>query len=129
MPDYLKLLARRTQNSFVPNAPPTVPNTLRQLIQSIDPAQRRGFDAYDPNINPFFGKKILVCSGAEDRLVKWEYSEEFLQRLVVEYQDANSPSQNAGLRVFIEENAGHTVTARMVEEAGEWIFQWAVFHC
>lgn len=36
MPDYNRLLAYRTRSSFVANAPPTVPNSLKSLISRID---------------------------------------------------------------------------------------------
>ncbi|KDN41068.1 alpha/beta-hydrolase [Tilletiaria anomala UBC 951] len=128
MPDYLKLLARRTQSNFVPNAPPTVPGALRQLIAQIDPAQARGYDSFDPTVNPFWDKKILVCSGEEDRLVKWEYSEEFLRRLVVE-EPSGPRGEMQGLKIFKEPGVGHVVTENMIEEAGEWIWSWGVSRC
>ena len=125
MPDYQKLLARRAQNNYVPNAPPTVPGSLRALIQRTDPAARGGHDAFDPRLNPFWGKKILICSGAEDKLVKWEYNDEFVKGLVVEEPSGPRGEMN-GLRIFREEGTGHWVSEKMVTEAGQWIWGWGV---
>ncbi len=133
MPDYLKLLARRTQNSFVPNAPPIVPNSLRQLVQRIDPAavHGQGIDAVsqaDAGVNPFYGKKILICAGEADKLVKWEYSKEFVEKLVVDppQQGQQAGGEGAGLKVYFEPGGGHAVSEAMVEQAGEWIWRWGV---
>lgn len=93
MPDMSKLLARRTAANFLPNAPPAVPGSLRAHIARTDPAAvaqanaaaaaGAGGGVQPPN--PYWGKKILVLSGREDKLVRWEYSADFVDALVVDH--------------------------------------------
>ncbi|PWN52502.1 hypothetical protein IE53DRAFT_385043 [Violaceomyces palustris] len=123
MPDYSKLLQDRTRTSFVSNGPPTVPASLKNLISSIDPAMKQ-FDVFDPSKNPFWGKKVCVCSGREDRLVKWDWNQGFLNALVL--GEPNSRGGMDGLRVVLVDNVGHEVTEHMVEEAGDWIWRWSI---
>ena len=77
MPDYEKLLAQRTKTSNVNDGPPQVPDTLRALIRRIDPAKQPYREA-SPS-NPFFGKKICICCGEDDKLVRFSFSEEFIR--------------------------------------------------
>lgn len=49
-PDFSRLLEYRTKQSFLPNAPPTVPRSLKALIEKRDPA-KSGFDRWGPE-NP-----------------------------------------------------------------------------
>lgn len=57
--------------------------------------------------------------------MRWEYNEDFLRGLVL-----GEPNPQTGrmdnLKVFVEENIGHEVTENMVEEAGNWIWNWGV---
>lgn len=123
MPDYTALLHDRTRSSFVPNAPPTVPASLKSLITRVDPA-RRGYDSWDPQANPFLGKKICVCSGADDPLVKWNWNQPFLDALVLGEPDArgNMP----GLDVYLQPGVRHEVTDPMIEYAGAFLRKWAI---
>ncbi|SNX83137.1 uncharacterized protein MEPE_01843 [Melanopsichium pennsylvanicum] len=124
MPDYSRLLESRTRSSFVVNAPPYVPASLKALVKQIDPA-RTAYDSFDPTINPFWGKKICVLSGANDKLVLWEWNEDFLKGLVV--GEANGPrGEMDGLKIHKRPGVGHEVTEEMVEEAGEWIWRWGI---
>lgn len=50
MPDYARLLEFRTKQSYKENAAPTVPNSLKELIKQIDPAQSK-YDRWGPE-NP-----------------------------------------------------------------------------
>lgn len=123
MPDFSKLLASRTRTSFVANAPPFVPASLKSLIESIDPAQSP-YDSFDPKVNPFWGKKICVLSGANDKLVHWDWNEDFLRGLVL--GEPTPKGEMPGLKVHRRPGVGHEVTEDMVEEAGEWIWRWGV---
>lgn len=124
MPDYSRLLASRTRTSFVANAPPYVPASLKALVDKIDPA-RTAYDAFDAKVNPFWCKKICVLSGANDKLVLWDWNEDFLRGLVV--GEATGPrGEMPGLKIHKRPGVGHEVTEEMVEEAGEWIWRWAI---
>lgn len=105
-PDFQKLLAMRAHNSSLKDVPPTVPGTLRALMRNVDPAAQHYREV--GSVNPFFGKKICSCSGADDKLVRFIYSEEFLRHLVVANPGSNE-AQNS-LEIFVQPNTGHTVT-------------------
>lgn len=124
MPDFSKLLHSRTRTSFVTNGPPYVPASLKVLIEQIDPARTR-YDSWDPQVNPFWGKKICVLSGAQDKLVLWDWNEDFLNALVVG-EPTGARGEMNGLKIHRRDGVGHEVTADMVEEAGEWIWRWGV---
>ncbi|SJX61831.1 uncharacterized protein SRS1_12815 [Sporisorium reilianum f. sp. reilianum] len=124
MPDYSRLLASRTKTSFVPNAPPYVPASLKALVEKIDPA-RTAYDSFDARRNPFWGKKICVLSGANDKLVLWDWNEAFLKGLVVG-EPSGLRGEMPGLKIHRRPGVGHEVTEEMVEEAGEWIWRWGI---
>ncbi|KAN0066510.1 hypothetical protein ACQY0O_000604 [Thecaphora frezii] len=124
MPDYNRLLNSRTKTSFVTNGPPYVPATLKALVSQIDPSST-AHDSFDPAKNPFWGKKICVLSGAEDRLVLWDWNETFLKNLVVG-EPSGPRGEMEGLKVHRYAGVGHEVTEDMVEEGGEWIWRWGV---
>ncbi|SPO21937.1 uncharacterized protein UTRI_01924_B [Ustilago trichophora] len=124
MPDYSRLLASRTRTSFVANAPPYVPASLKALVDKIDPA-RTAYDSFDARRNPFWGKKICVLSGANDKLVLWDWNEDFLKGLVVG-EAAGARGEMEGLKIHRRPGVGHEVTEEMVEEAGEWIWRWGI---
>lgn len=124
MPDYSRLLASRTRTSFVANAPPYVPNSLKALVERIDPA-RTAYDSFDAGKNPFWGKKIYVLSGANDKLVLWDWNEDFLRGLVVG-EPSGQRGEMEGLKIHRRPGVGHEVTEEMVEEAGEWIWRWGI---
>ncbi|CCF53447.1 hypothetical protein NDA11_005094 [Ustilago hordei] len=124
MPDYSRLLASRTRTSFVANAAPYVPSSLKALVDKIDPAQT-AYDSFDARRNPFWGKKICVLSGANDKLVLWDWNQDFLKALVV--GEASGPrGEMEGLKIHRRPGVGHEVTEEMVEEAGEWIWRWGI---
>ncbi|KAJ9478192.1 Cytochrome b5 heme-binding domain-containing protein [Pseudozyma hubeiensis] len=124
MPDFSRLLASRTRTSFVTNGPPYVPASLKALVEKIDPA-RTAYDSFDPRRNPFWGKKICVLSGANDKLVHWDWNEDFLKALVVG-EPTGSRGEMPGLKIHRRPGVGHEVTEEMVEEAGEWIWRWGI---
>ena len=107
-PSYAELVADRSKTSFVANGPPHVPASLSALIAQIDPASRP-FDSFDAQVNPFWGKRICMCSGAADNLVPWRCAERFVNGLVTDEAEGNR-GQMSGLRVVLLEGVGHTVT-------------------
>ncbi|WFD22623.1 hypothetical protein MEQU1_001297 [Malassezia equina] len=132
-PDFQKLLAQRTKTSDLPNAPPQVPQSLRAVIQHIDPAQMP-YQRSDAS-NPFFGKKICSCSGEDDHLVRWSFSEEFLKSVVV--APPGSEDASRGLEIFLQPNTGHEVTSEstygdtltpVLLLGGRWLAQWALVY-
>ncbi|EST07702.1 hypothetical protein PSEUBRA_002799 [Kalmanozyma brasiliensis GHG001] len=124
MPDFSRLLNSRTKTSFVTNGPPYVPSSLKALVAQIDPANT-AYDSFDARKNPFWGKKICVLSGANDKLVHWDWNEDFLKGLVVGEPTGNR-GEMPGLKIHRRPGVGHEVTEDMVEEAGEWIWRWGV---
>jgi len=118
-PDFTKLISRRAELCGVPFKPPYYPNSLKAYVDANDPA-KRPYRANDSS-NPFFGRKILVLSGAEDTLVPWVASVEFVQNLEV--------GEKGIKRFLLEESAGHKCTPRMQREAGlfvnEWLNDWS----
>ena len=81
------------------------PDTLLSLIQCNDPASVP-YLATDSS-NPFIGKKILVLAGAEDPLVPWSASQEFVQGLYL--------GENGVKEVVVQEGAKHETTPEMVQ--------------
>ncbi|WFD30938.1 hypothetical protein MSPP1_001964 [Malassezia sp. CBS 17886] len=121
-PDFQRLIAMRAKMSYMQDIPPAVPNSLRALMRTVDPAM---MPYREPNAsNPFFGKKILACCGADDKLVRWTYSQEFLENLVV--APPNSDEQRRSLQVFVQPNVGHKVTSEMLQHGARWLAQWAL---
>ncbi|KII84049.1 hypothetical protein PLICRDRAFT_46391 [Plicaturopsis crispa FD-325 SS-3] len=120
-PDFLKLLATRAKNSSRTLSPPTLPSTLRALILRRDPASTP-YTSPDTALNPFIGKRVLVCSGADDKLVRWEYSREFVEGLNV----GEGEEGGGAKRVVLQEGVGHAVTEEMLAEAAGWIYEYAV---
>lgn len=103
----------RATNYGLPFAPPYFPNSLLDVIAEKDPVTTP-FTLSDAS-NPFFGKKVLVLSGADDTLVPWRFSQDFVERLEV---------GSTGFKkscVFAE--TGHTCSPAMVEEMAHFLNQ------
>ncbi|KAG1726606.1 Alpha/Beta hydrolase protein [Suillus lakei] len=115
-PDYTKLISQRAKSSGVPFSPPYYPSSLKTYVEAHDPAQLP-YRAKDAS-NPFLGRKILVLSGKEDRLVPWVASAEFVQGLEV------GEGEGGVKRVVVEEGAGHECTEGMQREAGLFVKGW-----
>ncbi|KAG0700566.1 Alpha/Beta hydrolase protein [Suillus ampliporus] len=113
-PDYTKLMSQRAASSGVPFKPPYYPDSLKAYVDANDPI-KLPYRAKDRS-NPFLGRKILVLSGAEDQLVPWVTSAEFVENLEV--------GEEGIKQVFLEEGVGHVPTPRMLHEAGLFVKQW-----
>lgn len=107
-PAYATLMADRARSSFVTNGPPYIPASLSSLIARIDPASRP-FDSFNSSQNPFYGKKICMCSGAMDKLVPWRCCEQFVRGLVTG-EPEGAKGQMSGFRVVLLPDVGHSVT-------------------
>ncbi|KAG1760872.1 hypothetical protein EDD22DRAFT_988083 [Suillus occidentalis] len=113
-PDYTKLISQRAASSDIPFSPPYFPVSFPTYVGTHDPAQL-AYRAKDAS-NPFFGKKVLVLSGKEDKLVPWVASAEFVDGLEV--------WEGGVKRVVVEEGAGHEYTRVMQKEAGVFVREW-----
>jgi len=112
-PDYTKLISQRARFFGVPLEAPHYPLHLKAYVDSYDPASF-AFRENDAT-NPFLGKRILVLSGAKDKLVPWSASQEFVEGLEV---------GDGVKKVVLEENAGHECTPSMIREAGLFVIGW-----
>ncbi|KAI0683781.1 Alpha/Beta hydrolase protein [Cytidiella melzeri] len=115
-PDYMKLITRRAKYSNIELAPPHFPDSLRLYIKRNDPAQAP-YTASDES-NPFWGKKILVLSGAEDPLVPFSYSEQFVTGLNV--------GPRGKKEVVIAPGVGHECTPEMVKQMASFVWEQAL---
>ncbi|KAG6819084.1 hypothetical protein H0H93_015655 [Arthromyces matolae] len=108
-PDYNKLIAYRANYYGIELAGKYFPKSLKDNIAKSDPASLvRGAS------NPFEGKKILVLSGAADRLVPWEASKEFVTEKL-------NTGANGVKKVSLYPGVGHECTEGMVREMVEFI--------
>ncbi|KAI0318621.1 Alpha/Beta hydrolase protein [Amylostereum chailletii] len=112
-PDYLTLIQLRADSALgLPLGPPYMPASLRAHIARADPSS--GASAVSGASNPFFGKRILVLSGAEDGLVPWTASGAFVEGLEVGAEGRKE--------VMLMEGVGHEFTEGMRGEL--WRFVW-----
>ncbi len=110
-PDYMKLIRGRAAKLSLPLEPPYVPAQLVETINRKDPATKP-FDQLDAT-NPFLGKRILVLSGANDKLVPWNASRSFVESLEV---------GNEGIKkVIVQTGVGHECTKEMLEELANFV--------
>ncbi|KAG2018099.1 hypothetical protein CC2G_007549 [Coprinopsis cinerea AmutBmut pab1-1] len=103
-PDYLALMRHRTANNGIPFAPPYFPPSLLKAIEEYDPAT----SSKAKEGNPFIGKKILVISGGDDKLVPWAASQEFVDSVEV--------GESGIKKVVVYEGVGHQCTEEMEGE-------------
>jgi predicted esterase len=82
--------------------------SFKETVQKLDPP----FLIRDGE-NPFLGKRVLVLSGEIDRLVPWDASKEFVERLEV--------GQDGVKKVSLYRGVGHECTDEMVKEMAEFI--------
>lgn len=104
-------MKQRASKYSVPVAPPYFPTSLLELVNQRDPVGK-AFDRVD-GANPYLGKKVLVLAGGADKLVPWEASREFVERLAV------GPS---GVKeVVVLEGVGHECSGEMLVAAGRFV--------
>ncbi|KIP01289.1 hypothetical protein PHLGIDRAFT_123485 [Phlebiopsis gigantea 11061_1 CR5-6] len=112
-PDYLHLISRRAQASGIAFEPPYAPQSFVAHVQQHDPPSTP-FTATDAS-NPFYNKKVLVLSGADDPLVPWESSDAFVRDLHV------GP---AGVKqVVVYPGVGHACTEEMVKATADFVWE------
>jgi len=109
-PDYLALMGSRARASGLQFGPPILPDSLLEVIKRESPACVPATGR-----NPFFGKKILVLAGGEDKLVPWEFSESFVERIEV--------GEEGVKRVFVYPDVGHAFTASMEEDVANFVWE------
>jgi hypothetical protein len=109
-------MSDRAQRQSLGFAPPIFPDTLREYVEKNDPAGAPFRTA--SRENPFFGKRILVLSGAVDELVPWSASKAFFDHLEV------GPGGVKAL--FLQEGKGHECTVEMVQKLAERVWQWSL---
>jgi len=109
-PDYLKLMQARAMKYSVP-AEPYFPTGLTEMVARNDPAATP-YDRLDAT-NVFLGKKILVMSGADDKLVPWEMSRDFVEKLEV--------GPNGVKKLMLLAGVGHECTDSMLEALGRFV--------
>lgn len=115
-PDYLALISIRATQKDIPFEPPYIPKSFRALVIEQDPATAP-YKAADTS-NPFYGKKILVLSGAEDKLVPWSASKDFVDNLNV--------GPDGAKEVIVAPGVGHECTKDMMREMSRFIWEKAL---
>ncbi|EPQ54128.1 hypothetical protein GLOTRDRAFT_78065 [Gloeophyllum trabeum ATCC 11539] len=110
-PDYIALMSDRAQKSSVPFEPPYAPESFLQFVRKNDPVSTPYYSADESN--PYFGKKVLVLSGAQDKLVPWKASQSFVDKLDVGPQGKKE--------VMVQEGAGHECTEAMLKRAAGFL--------
>ncbi|KZT02542.1 alpha/beta-hydrolase [Laetiporus sulphureus 93-53] len=111
-PDYIKLMAERAEKNGVPFVPPYIPKSLLDFIQTHD-AAAAPYTSTDSS-NPFLGKKVLVLSGADDKLVPWTASQDFVEGLNV--------GESGVKQVVVAPGVGHECTPDMVKIMSNFIW-------
>lgn len=108
-------MSLRADKFAVPFAPPHIPKALVALIERDDPASA-SYTAADET-NPFFGKKVLVLSGADDPIVPWTASEKFVERLNI----------GSGVKkVIVSPGVKHECTPAMIEDLVQFVWDEAL---
>jgi len=105
------LLEYRAKKSNVPFAAPYIPHGFSEIITSGNPASK-DYTSLE-NTNPFLGKKILVLSGEDDKLVPWVASKKFVETLEVGREGVKE--------VFVQKGAGHECTEEMIRKTARFI--------
>ena len=110
----------RAKASGFSTGPPTFPSSLVEYIKVHDPSSilNDPSSLVDPSQNPFFGKHVLVLSGADDKLVPWSASKRFVDELQV--------GPGGTKKVIVEEGAGHECTPQMVRELARFVWEHAL---
>ncbi|KAI0324680.1 hypothetical protein GY45DRAFT_1313470 [Cubamyces sp. BRFM 1775] len=119
-PDYLTLMSERAALSKVPVAPPFFPAALLAYVRAHDPAAVLHTAGAPRAENPFWGKRVLVLCGSEDKLVPWSASRRFVEELEV------GEGEGGVKEVWVEEGTGHRCSEGMVRRAGEFVWKQAL---
>ncbi|KAF9067221.1 Alpha/Beta hydrolase protein [Rhodocollybia butyracea] len=113
-PDYLKLMSGRAAKygiSVDESGNKYFPKSLLRVIKERGALSTPYF--VEDSSNPFYGKRILILSGAEDPLVPWSASQSFVEKLRV------GP---AGIKkVVVQPDTGHKFSPEMVVEMSVWL--------
>lgn len=104
-------MTSRAKESSITLEPPYLPDCLLSLIYKLDPVSFP-YSSMDTS-NPFLGKKILVLSGGQDKVVPWSAGREFVERLEVGTEGRK--------KSVVVEGAGHICTVEMVVEIVQFI--------
>lgn len=110
-PDYVKLMQHRAETCGIIFDAPNIPTTFLKTMSKTNPASKDY--ATLERSNPFLGKKILVLSGAEDKLVPWVASQEFYDHLEVGAEGVKE--------LLLQTGAGHECTGEMVDAAARFV--------
>lgn len=118
-PDYKALLAPRIKKRPPPGGPdalvpPVWPDTFDRLLAQQGVVEC-DYTSNDATSNPYYGKRILVLGGADDRLVPPHIGYPFFEGLNV------GPS--GAKRQIIEAGAGHECTPAMIRHLADWIWE------
>lgn len=100
----------------MPFGPPHIPDSLVRVIKRADPVAAP-YSASDES-NPFLGKKILVLSGKEDKIVPWSTAKEFVEGLNV--------GAHGVKEVIVELGVGHDFSPAMVKEVAWFVWGHAL---
>jgi len=109
-PDYLALMHSRAKASGLQFGPPTLPDSLLEVIKRESPVCTPVASR-----NPFLGKKILVLAGGKDELVPWEFSESFVEQIEV--------GEEGVKKVLVYPDVGHKFTASMAEDVVNFVWE------
>ena len=112
-PNYLHLISGRAQKSGIAFEPPYIPVSFLSCVHTHDPAYTP-YTKADAS-NPFAGKKVLVLSGADDQVVPWESSDEFVKNLEV--------GSSGVKKVIVYPGVGHACTDAMVKDASDFVWE------
>ncbi|OCH94879.1 alpha/beta-hydrolase [Obba rivulosa] len=115
-PDYLALMTDRAIKNGLTTGAPHFPDALLAVIKKDDPASAP-YTSKEAD-NPFLGKKILVLSGADDKLVPWAASEKFVESLEL--------GESGVKKVVLAPGVGHECTPDMVKEMTKFIWEEAL---
>jgi hypothetical protein len=109
-------MSKRAIDNGLPFGPPTFPDTLLQFIKSTDPAASTlDITSSSKDANPFVDKRILVLSGAADKMVPWEASKAFVEALHVD-------TNRGGVKqVFVQDGVGHECTEEMTSRLAAFV--------
>lgn len=112
-PDYTALTKSRLAAN--PSSPPPIfPQTLQNLLLRTDPINSP-HTSDDPTQNPFWTKRLLVLTGADDDVVPSALGDKFYQGLVVGPKGVK--------RRIVQDGVGHRCSREMIGRAAEFLWE------